>query len=61
VFASANPITQENVGSATPVPVTAVPRPAGSHEVLIVPRVPGTSFFCVRAVDHAGNIGPLPL
>jgi Subtilase family len=61
VFASANPITQENVGSATPVPVTAVPQTSGSHEVLVVPHVSGTSFYGVRAVDHVGNIGPLPL
>ncbi|MGA9725761.1 MAG: hypothetical protein WBQ86_25130 [Candidatus Binatus sp.] len=61
VFASANPITQENVGSATPVPVTAVPQPAGSREMLVVPHLPGTSFYAVRAVDHAGNIGPLPI
>jgi hypothetical protein len=43
------------------VPVTAAPQPAGSHEVLIVPHLSGTSFYAVRAVDHAGNIGPLPL
>ena len=61
VFASANPITQNNVGSATAVRVIAVPQATGSHEVLVVPHLPGTSFYGVRAIDHAGNIGPLPL
>ena len=45
-----------------PLSIEDVAQPyPGAHEVLIVPHLAGTSFYGVRAVDHVGNIGPLPL
>jgi hypothetical protein len=61
VFRSSTPITQDNVAQATSVSVTQVPGAAGTHESLTVPHVDGQSFYAVRAVDKAGNIGPLAL
>jgi hypothetical protein len=61
VFASSRRITQSNFNSATEIIVSAIPRPSGSHEVISVPHAKGVKHYAVRAIDHAGNIGPLPL
>ncbi|MFI5351459.1 MAG: hypothetical protein ACHQZS_00720 [Candidatus Binatales bacterium] len=61
VFAAAAPITQGNVASATTIAVTATPQPSGSKESILVTPIAGLSFYAVRAIDKAGNIGPLPL
>jgi hypothetical protein len=61
VFRSSTPITQDNVAQATLVPVTQAPGAAGTLESLTVPHVDGQTFYAVRAVDKAGNIGPLRL
>jgi len=61
VFAAAAPITQGNVASATAIAVTATPKPSGSRESILVTAIAGLSFYAVRAIDKAGNIGPLPL
>ncbi|HUO06452.1 MAG TPA: FG-GAP-like repeat-containing protein [Candidatus Binataceae bacterium] len=60
VFASGRPITQDNVGSATMIPVDVEPQSSGVLETITVPHQAGTKFYAVRAIDHAGNIGPLP-
>ncbi len=61
VFASSKPITQSNSKSANEIVVGAIPQPSGSHEVIMVPHAKGGKHHAVRAIDHAGNIGPLPL
>ena len=61
VFAASAPITQGNVASATPIPVSAKPKPAGAKESILVTPIAGLGFYAVRAIDKAGNIGPLPL
>jgi hypothetical protein len=61
VFASTKPITQSNSKSASQVVVGAIPQPSGSHEVIMVPHTKGVKHYAVRAIDQAGNIGPLPL
>ena len=59
LFTSSSPITQDNVGSATPVPVSQAPNPAGTKETLTIPASSNQGFLAIRAIDHAGNIGPL--
>ncbi len=61
VFASSRSITQSNINSADEIIVSAIPQPSGSHEVISVPHTNGVKHYAVRAIDHAGNIGPLPL
>jgi hypothetical protein len=61
VFASSKPITQSNSKSANEIVVSAIPQPSGSHEVIMVPHTKGVKHYAVRAIDHVGNIGPLPL
>jgi hypothetical protein len=61
VFASSKPITQSNSNSAIEIAVGAIPQPSGSHEVISVPHTKGVKHYAVRAIDHADNIGPLPL
>ena len=56
---SDQPITQDNFSLATPVDVTQAPKPDGSAETLTVPHVAGEAFYAIRAVDPAGNIGPV--
>ncbi len=59
LFTSSSPINQDNVGSATPVPVTQAPGAAGTKETITIPASSNQGFLAIRAVDHAGNIGPL--
>ena len=54
------PITQGNFAAATPVDVSQKPKVAGSAESLAVSHPAGTVYYAVRAVDKAGNIGPVP-
>jgi len=61
VFAAPQPITQDTVDSARPVAVGLQPGPAGASQQLSVQHQAGLEFYAVRAIDHAGNIGPLPL
>jgi len=61
VFASSRPIFQENVSATRRVPVDAAPQAAGGHEEIVIPRGRTASFYAVRAIDRAGNIGPLRL
>jgi hypothetical protein len=61
VFASAKPITQSNINSAKEIVVSAIPQVSGSHEMISVTHMKGVKHYAVRAIDHAGNIGPLPL
>jgi hypothetical protein len=58
---ASSPITQASWAAAADVPVTATPQAAGSHESLTVPHSNGQNFYAVRAVDAAGNIGPVRL
>jgi hypothetical protein len=57
-YASA-PIYQDNFAAARHVAITATPGPAGTKESLKVPHVAGHTYYAVRAVDAAGNIGPV--
>jgi hypothetical protein len=61
LFTSTSPINQDNVGSATPLSVTQAPGPAGSKETVTIPSSSNQGFLAIRAVDAAGNIGPLPV
>jgi len=61
VFASRRPITQDTLPSAQPVAVGLAPGPAGAPQQLSVPHRAGLPFYAVRAIDHAGNIGPVPV
>jgi hypothetical protein len=59
VFRSDHPITQDTLASAAPVAVGQPPRPAGTRETIHVADQPGACDYAVRAVDAAGNIGPV--
>src|SRR4029077_9762887 len=59
VFRSATPITQDSLAMATPVSVGQKPKPAAGAESLDVPDVAGQCNSAVRAVDAAGNLGPI--
>jgi hypothetical protein len=59
VFASRRPITQETLRAARRVFVANKPGPAGQAQNLRIPRRRGERYFAVRAIDEAGNIGPL--
>ncbi len=61
VFASPKPIAQSNINSAKEITISAIPQPSGSHEMISVTHMKGMKHYAVRAIDHAGNIGPLPL
>jgi hypothetical protein len=61
VFASSKPITQSNFSSAQEITVSATPQASGASEAISVPHMKGVKHYAVRAIDHAGNIGPLPL
>ena len=56
--ASATPITPANFASATPVAI-APPAPAGTAESRTFQPPSGAVYFALRAVDEAGNAGPL--
>ena len=56
---SASPITQANWDSATDVAVTATPKASGATDAITVPHIDAQQFYAVRAVDVAGNIGPI--
>ena len=60
VFAASKPIIQSNINSAKVISVSAIPQPSGSHEVITVPHMKNAKHYAVRAIDRAGNIGPLP-
>jgi hypothetical protein len=59
VFASSRPITQANLHRARRLAVTRKPRPGRSVDAVIVTRPKGARYFAVRAVDEAGNAGPI--
>ncbi|MEA2647413.1 MAG: hypothetical protein QOE92_2496, partial [Chloroflexota bacterium] len=56
---SSQPITQANFKDATPVTIDLQPAAAGTKQQLKVPHVDGQEFYALRAVDDAGNIGPV--
>jgi hypothetical protein len=59
VFRAGAPITQDTLASATAVSVSQKPQVAGSKETITVPDAPGQCSYAVRAIDAAGNIGPV--
>jgi len=61
VFAYSSPINQDNLSSAASIPVGNVPQPSGSPELITVPHQAGLNYYAVRAIDAAGNIGPIPV
>ena len=56
---SSQPITQDNFASASAVDAGRAPKVAGSRETLTIPHVAGMGFYAIRAIDAAGNIGPV--
>jgi hypothetical protein len=56
---SSRPITQDNFAAAASVNPGQQPKAAGSHETLTIPHLAGMDFYALRAIDAAGNIGPL--
>ena len=56
--ASATPITRANFASTTPVGI-APPAAAGAAESRTFAPPAGTLFFALRAIDEAGNAGPI--
>ena len=62
VRCSANPITQDNFGQATPVDLGGVkPAAGGTKESIVITPPAGARYCAVRAIDKAGNIGPVPV
>lgn len=61
LFASSSPITQDTIGQATPIPLTATPGAAGTRETLTIPASQDLGHLAIRAVDRAGNIGPVTM
>ena len=61
LFTSTSPIVQGNVAQATRVPVSLTPGAAGTAQAITIPASLDKGFMAIRAVDHAGNIGPLPV
>jgi hypothetical protein len=59
VFRSSTPITQDNLSQATLQPNSQAPGPPGTHESITVPSGGGQTYYAVRAVDAAGNLGPI--
>lgn len=59
VFRAAHPITQATLAEAIPVAVDVAPAPAGTRQTIVVPHVKGEGYYAVRAIDAAGNIGPI--
>jgi hypothetical protein len=59
VLASSRPITQANARRARRIGVAQKPHAASVVEFLVVKRPEGARHFAVRAVDDAGNLGPL--
>ncbi|GAC1331113.1 MAG: hypothetical protein NVSMB17_08940 [Candidatus Dormibacteria bacterium] len=59
---SSSPITQANFAQATAVNLGGVkPAAAGARESLSFSPPSGAGFCALRAIDRAGNIGPIPL
>ncbi|MDQ6746823.1 MAG: hypothetical protein M3010_01760, partial [Candidatus Dormibacteraeota bacterium] len=62
VRCSPDPVIQSNFAQATPVDIGgARPGAAGTKESLSFTPPAGARYCAVRAIDKAGNIGPLPL
>ncbi|HYC00153.1 MAG TPA: S8 family serine peptidase [Candidatus Limnocylindrales bacterium] len=58
LLASDAPITYANASAATPISLPA-PQDSGSEESTTFAPMPEERFYAVRAVDEAGNRGPL--
>jgi uncharacterized protein (DUF2141 family) len=58
VFRGSRPLTQDDLATAERVPVEAAAVSAGAPVQLRVPAVDGATY-AVRAVDDAGNLGPV--
>ncbi len=59
LFTSSAPINQDNVNQATAITTSKVPDAAGSKETITIPASANLGYLAIRAVDHAGNIGPV--
>ena len=59
LFTSPSPINQDNVDAATPLTLTQAPGASGTKESITIPASWNQGFLAIRAIDHAGNIGPL--
>jgi len=58
---STEPITDENWNSALPVANKPAPRPAGSYQTVVVPRLAAgsTYYFALKSLDDARLISPI--
>ena len=61
LFTSSSPIVQDSVAQATSIAVTKTPDPAGTKETITIPASQNRGYLAIRAVDHAGNIGPIQM
>jgi hypothetical protein len=59
LFTSTAPITQANIAQATAITVTQAPAAAGTAETVTIPAAQNKGYLAIRAVDAAGNIGPV--
>ena len=59
LFTSSSPINQDNVNSATAITVAQAPGAAGAKETITIPAASNQGYLAIRAIDHAGNIGPV--
>jgi hypothetical protein len=59
LFTSSSPIVQDTISRATRIAVSQAPRAAGTTERITIPRSMDKGYLAIRAVDHAGNIGPV--
>ncbi|MHB8718580.1 MAG: S8 family serine peptidase [Candidatus Dormibacteria bacterium] len=61
LFTSSQPIIQDSIALATPISVTKTPDPAGTKETITIPASSDQGYLAIRAVDAAGNIGPVAM
>ncbi|MBJ7610114.1 MAG: hypothetical protein JF887_11890 [Candidatus Dormibacteraeota bacterium] len=59
LFTSSSPIVQDNIGQATRIDVTQPPGAAGTKQSLTIAASQNQGYLAIRAVDKAGNIGPV--
>ena len=59
VFGASVPITADTLSRATRLTSTGAPVAAGTRATVTVPNAQHYSYVAVRAVDDAGNLGPL--
>ena len=61
VFRSSHPISQGTLSQASQLAVSVTPGPSGTRQTIVVPHAKGQSYYAVRAIDAAGNVGPIQM